>query len=177
MKSMWFMLLIIIASFLIAGLWNQYPVIKNAVHSALDPTAGSVLNYNIYLGMFIVVAAITLLTTLVQKYTTDQEALRKMKTEQKSAQEEMKKFKNDPAKMLEFNKKQMENMPKMFEATMKPLAYTFVPIVLFFRWFNDYFTSTALAGFKFFGFLSWFWFYLIFAIVFSSVFRKVLKAA
>ena len=92
MKSMWFMLLIIIASFLIAGLWNQYPVIKNAVHSALDPTAGSVLNYNIYLGMFIVVAAITLLTTLVQKYTTDQEALRKMKTEQKSAQEEMKKL-------------------------------------------------------------------------------------
>ena len=90
-------------------------------------------------------------------------------------QEEMKKYKDDPAKLLEFNKKQMEKIPETMKITMRPLMYTMIPFILFFRWFGDYFT--ALEGFKFFGFLSWFWFYLIFSIVFSTILRKVLKVA
>jgi len=86
----------------------------------------------------------------------------------------MKKFKNDPGKMLELNKKQMEFIPKTFDLTMKPIIYTAIPFVLFFRWFSDYF-SISFVGFKFFGFLSWFWFYLIFSIIFSTIFRKAFK--
>ncbi len=170
------MLILMVASFAIIGLWN-IPAIKDSVHFVLDPTAGNLLKIDIYFGMFMLVFSITLLTTLAQKYLTDQETLRQIKKEQKEMQQEMKKYKHDPQKLLEFNKKQMEAMPKMFEITMRPLIYTFVPIVLFFRWFQDMFTSAEYVGFRFFGFLSWFWFYLIFAIIFSSILRKFLKVA
>jgi uncharacterized membrane protein (DUF106 family) len=129
------------------------------------------MNLNVYIGMTIVIAVLTLLTTIVQKYATDQETLRKIKAEQKEVQEEMKKFRNNPQKIMELNKKQLEKMPQMMEVSMRPLIYTFVPFILFFRWFGDYFAS----GFKFFGFLSWFWLYIILSIVFSTIFRKILK--
>jgi Predicted membrane protein len=160
-----------IASFFIAGLWN-YPIIKDSIHLILDPTAGYLMNLNATFGMLVVVALITLVTTLVQKYGTDQETLKKLKEEQKIMQEDMKKYKNDPEKMMEFNKKQMEHMPKIMDITMRPMIYTFIPFILFFRWFNDYFTVNSV---KFLGFMTWFWFYLIASIVFSSIFRKVLK--
>ena len=175
MKSMTLLLIVMIISFVVAGLWNSVPVIKETVHLVLDPTAGSLLNWNIMIGMFAIIILINLIMTLVQKYGTDQETLRQMKKEQKELQEEMKKYKNDPEKLMEFNKKQMENMPRMFEITMKPLVYTIIPFILFFRWFSDYFSSEALLEFKFFGILNWFWFYLIFSIIFSSIWRKILK--
>ena len=44
---------------------------------------------------------------------------------------------------------------------------------ILFRWYMD--TFTDLGDPKFFGFLSWFWFYLIFAIVLGGIIRKLLK--
>jgi len=176
MKGMTLMLIVMVLSFVIAGLWNSVPAIKNVAHFILNPTAGVLLNLNPYLGMFVIVLLITLITTLAQKYGTDQEALKRIKQEQKLLQEESKKYKEHPEKLLELQKKQLEIIPKTFDLTMKPLIYTFIPLILFFRWFNDFFT-TNLINFKFFGFLSWFWFYLIFSIVFSSVLRKYLKVA
>ncbi len=174
MKWLNVFVLVMIASFLIAGLWDRVPIIKESVHFVLDPTAGKLLNLNIYLGMFVIVFLFTLLTILVQKYLTDQNELKRIKDEQKIMQEEMKKYRDNPDKLLELNKKQMESFPKTMELTMAPLIYTFVPFILFFRWFSDYFAG-SLADFKFFGFLSWLWFYFIFSIVFSSILRKIFK--
>jgi len=173
MKGMTIMLLVMIASFVIAAAWNV-PIIKNSVHYVLDPSAGKLIELSPLWGMIVIVFVITLILTLVQKYTTNQNELRKLKEEQKILQEEMKKYKDSPEKLMEFNKKQMEFIPKTFDLTMGSIIYTFVPIVLFFRWFNDIF---AVINYKYFGFLSWIWFYLIFSIIFSSILRKVLKVA
>jgi len=173
MRGMTIMLLVMLAGFAIAGAWN-YPIIKDSVHFVLDPSVGALLNLNPMFGMIVIVFFIVLITTLIQKYATNQEELKKLKQEQKILQEEMKKYKNQPDKLLEFQKKQLEFVPKTFDLTMKSLVYTFIPIILFFRWFNDYFT-TNLVNYKFLGFLSWFWFYLIASIIFSSILRKVLK--
>ena len=131
MSGMKILFIVMLASVLIAALWNSVPMIKEIVHFVLDPTAGSLLRWNITYGMLILVLIISLVIILFQKYGTDQETLRQIKKEQKLAREEMKKYKQDPEKLLEFNKKQMEKMPKIFEITMRPLIYTFVPIVLF----------------------------------------------
>ncbi|MEK6820406.1 MAG: EMC3/TMCO1 family protein [Nanoarchaeota archaeon] len=172
MKGFTLLFVLMLASVLIASLWSAFPFIKENVHLILDPTAGRILEWNITLGMLLITAAITFVMTLFQKYGTDQATLKQMRDEQKIAREEMKKYKDNPEKLLEFNKKQIEDMPKLMEMNMKPLIFTFLPIILFFRWFNDYF---FVVNFKFFGFLSWFWFYLIFSIIFSSVFRKILR--
>ena len=166
------MLILMVASFIIAGLWTKVPAIGNTVHFILDPTAGKLLGINMYLGMTVIVLLFTLATTLVQKYGTDQEELRKLKAEQKALQEEAKKYRDHPEKLLEFNKKQMEMIPKTFDLTMKPLIYTFIPFVLFFRWFSDFF---LINKFEFFGFMSWFWFYLLGSIVLSMILRKIFK--
>ena len=171
------MILVMLLSFVIVGLWNTVPVIKDTVHVILDPSAGALLGWNTTYGMFIVVLIISLVMTFVQKYGTDQETLRAIKKEQKILQKEAEKFKHDPEKLLELNKKQLEFIPKTMDITMRPLLYTFVPFILFFRWFHDYFSTEAMAEFRFFGFLGWIWFYLIFSIVFSSIWRKVLKVA
>ena len=168
------MFLLVIISLIIAVSWNSVPLIKSSVHFILDPTAGKLLNLNIYLGMFIIVFALTLITTLIQKYGTDQQELKKLKEEQKILQEEIKKYKGHPEKLLELQKKQLSFIPKTFDLTTKPLIYTFVPFILFFRWFNDYFSSLQ---FKFFGFLTWFWFYIIVSIILSSILRKIFKIA
>ena len=165
--------LVMILSILIASLWDTVPAIKDSVHAVLNPSAGRLLNWNITWGMTILIFIITAITTLLQKYTTDQKTLKELKQEQKILQEEMKKYKENPAKIMELQKKQMEFLPKTMKLTMRPIIFTGIPFVLFFRWFMDYFA--LIPDFKFFNFFSWFWFYLIGSIIFSSILRKVFK--
>jgi uncharacterized membrane protein (DUF106 family) len=162
-----------IVSLAMAIFWDRIPFIKNAIHTVLDPSAGALLNWNLTLGMLIVVFMITLITTLIQKYATDQKALRELKHEQKILQEEMKKYRDNPAKVSELSKKQLEFIPRTFKLTSRSVLFTGIPFILFFRWFYDFFS--ALGEPKFFGFLSWFWFYLIFTMIFSGILRKMMK--
>ncbi|MDP1695726.1 MAG: EMC3/TMCO1 family protein [archaeon] len=174
-KGMKVMFFVVIISLVMGGMWNRLPFIKDTIHGVLDPTAGRLLNWNIDWGMVIIAAMITLITTLLQKYTTDQNLLREIKKEQKLLQEEINKYKNHPEKLLELQKKQLEFIPKTMDITMRPLIYTVIPIILFFRWFSDYFLLHT--GIKIFGFFGWIWAYLIFSIIFSMILRKALKVA
>lgn len=162
--------LVMIFTLVIGGLWQKVPAIKSAVDSVLNPTAGALLNWNLTLGMMIIVFVITIITTVVQKYATDQKTLKELKREQKEIQKQMKEFRSHPEKYMELQKKQMALMPKQLKLGMRGIIYTFIPFVLFFRWFYDFFA--ILGNPKFFGFLGWFWFYLIFAMIFSSILRK-----
>jgi uncharacterized membrane protein (DUF106 family) len=166
-------ILVTIASLVIAGYWDKIPAIKEFVHSALDPSAGALLNWNLTVGMLIIVFLITLITTVVQKYATDQKALKELREEQKLLQTEMKKFEKNPEKVAELSKKQLEFIPKTFKLTSRAILFTGIPFILFFRWFNDIFIT--LGNPKFFGFLTWFWFYFIFTMVLSGFLRKWMK--
>lgn len=164
---------VMILSLLIASFWDKIPFLKSSVHFILDPTSGLLLNWNLNWGMLIIVFIISLVTVLAQKYGTDQETLRELKKEQKILQEEMKKFKEHPEKVMELQKKQMAFIPKTMKLSTRPIIFTGIPFILFFRWFMDFFT--AIGNPKFFFGLTWFWFYLVFTLIFSAVLRKVLK--
>ncbi len=165
---------IMIASMAIALFWDKIPFIKDSVHFVLDPSAGTLLNWNATWGMILIVLIISLFTTLVQKYATDQKALKELRKEQKILQAEMKKYKEHPEKMAELSKKQFAFLPKTFKLTSRAMMFTGIPFILFFRWFNDFFSAFEVEP-VFLGFLSWFWFYLIFTMIFSTIFRKVFK--
>ena len=173
-------IIVMLISLAIAGLWNKLAFIKNAIHFILNPTAGFLIDWNMLIGMSIVILIITFITTLVQKYATDQKTLKELKIEQKAVQKQMKEFKNNPQKMKELQKHQMSFIPQQFKLSMSSMVYTGVPLILFFRWFDDYFTVLAtVAGepVRFLGFMGWFIFYLVASIVFSSIFKKILKVA
>jgi len=159
-------------SLFIAFTWGKVPAITNTVHSIFDPTAGALLDLHLTLGMLVLVFLLSLITTLAQKYGTDQESLRELKKEQKVLQEEMKKYKDNPEKLMELQKQSFAFIPKTMKLSMRAFAYTAVPIILFFRWFRDYFES--IGDPVFFGFLSWFWFYMIFVMIFSNILRKTM---
>ena len=171
--GMAWMLIISLAGILIGFLWNQMPIIKDSVHLILDPTLGVILNQDVNLGMVLITALITFIISLTQKYTMDHEKMKELKTNQKDLQKRMQEYKDHPEKLAEINKEFMGTFLELISASMSSAVYTIVPIILFFRWFQDYFSLHE--GVKIFGFLSWFWAYLITAIIFSSVFRKVLK--
>ena len=166
---------VMVVSLVIAFYWDKIDFIKNSVHAVLNPSAGALLNWDLTFGMLIIVFVIGLVTTIIQKYATDQKTLKELKAEQKILQEEMKKYKEHPEKLMELQKKQFEFLPKTMKLSMRAMIFTGVPFILFFRWFMDFFTAMEVATgapVRFLGFLSWFWFYLIFTIVFSSIFRK-----
>ncbi len=165
--------IVLIASIAIASLWDKVQIISESIHYIFDPTIGKLLDWNLTIGMTLLVIIITIIMTLVQKYGTDQEKLKSLKEEQKIMNEEMKKFKDNPQKVLELQKKQFEFLPIMMKHSMRPIVYTGIPLILLFRWFMDYFSSVSLEGFKFFGFFSWFWYYLVASIIFSIIIRKI----
>ena len=151
-------LIILIISLIIAGMWDKNEMIKNTAHSLLDPSIGALLDLNIVWGMLLIVLILSIIMTLVQKYATDQKTLK-----------EMKKVKDNPQKMMELQKESMKFMMPMMKLSMRGIIYTGIPLILMFRWFMDYF---ALHPYKFFGFITWLWFYLIFSIIFSTILRK-----
>ncbi len=164
------LIIFMVISLVLAGLWDKVPAIKNSIHYILDPSAGALLNWNLNIGMLIVVLIITILTTIVQKYATDQKTLKELRKEQKEIQKQMGEFKNHPEKMMELQKKQFAMMPKQMKLSMRAIIYTGIPFILFFRWFQDYFLAAGSP--KFWLGMGWFLFYLISAMVFSSILRK-----
>lgn len=162
--------LVMLLAFVIAGLWDKIPVIKNSINFVLNPTAGALLSWNLNIGMLIIVFVITVITTLVQKYATDQDTLKELRKEQKEIQKQMKEFRSHPEKMMELQKKQMAMFPKQMKLSMRGIVYTIIPFALFFQWFRGFFTG--IGDPRFILGLSWFWFYLISAIVISSLLRK-----
>ncbi len=163
--------IIMALSILIAGFWNQIPYLKSSIDYVLNPTAGWLLSWNKTIGMLLVVFIISLISILVQKYATDQKQLKELRKEQKLLQEEMKKFKEHPEKLMELQKKQMAFLPQTMKLSTRAILFTGVPFILLFRWFNDYFVASP---YNFLGFISWFWFYLIFTLIFTAILRKVL---
>ncbi|MEK6922386.1 MAG: EMC3/TMCO1 family protein [Nanoarchaeota archaeon] len=173
MKGMKTIFIVMIVALLIASVWNALPIIKSSVHFALDPTFGKILNWNLLWGMIIIVLFINVIQTLIHKYTTDQEGLKKLKDEQKEFQAKMKALKDQPDKRMELQKQQMAKLPQSFSLSMKSVAYTSIPLILFFRWFDDFFNT--LGDPKVILGLGWIGTYIIFSIVFSMLLRKVLK--
>lgn len=159
----------------ISFLWGKIPQIKNTVHAVLDPTLGVLMNWNLLIGFSLVILVLNFLTVIVQKYTTDQKAIAEIKKEQKDLQVEIKKYKDNPQKLMELQQSSFPSTMRMMQLTMKSQFYTIVPLLLLFRWFWDFFG--ALGEYKFFGILSWFWFYLIASLIFGSIIRNLLKVA
>jgi len=168
-KSIIIFFIVFLVSAYIGSSWDNFPVLKNAVHSVLDPTFGVLLEWNLYIGFILIIALTSFVLTLSQKYLSDQKALKELRSEQKLLNEEMKKYKEHPEKLLELQKKQLEFIPKTFELTLKPIMFTTIPIILFFRWFGQY-LSPELGGW-------WIFWYIVGSMIFSSIFRKVLDVA
>lgn len=111
---------------------------------------------------------VTFVSTLVQKWLTDQEHLKKLKDRQKEIQAELRKSK-DPSLMQELNAEMMQITGTMFKSSMKPMFVTLIPFLLLFSFVRGVYIPLLGTG--------WIWYYLGYSVLSSMVIRKVLKVA
>ena len=169
MRRGWIIAAVFAFSMWIAYKWDDIPAIKNTIHGILDPSLGILFNSSLWIGFIVITALFSLILMLAQKYLTDQETLKVLRDEQKAVQKEMKKYRNHPEKLMQLQKQQMEQLPKMMAYTMRPIIYTGIPVILLFRWFSDWLNPT-LGGW-------WVLYYLVLAMIFSAIFKKIFKIA
>ena len=117
--------------------------------SFLDPILnfafGWLLPLPAFWSILILCFIISLLITLIYKYTTNQSVMKDLKTEIKTLQADMKLLRNDPTKMMEVNKKAMEANMKYMSHSLKPMLFTFLPVILIFGWLNGHLAFEPIA--------------------------------
>ena len=112
---------------------------------------------------------VTFISTMAQKWLTNQEHLKSLKKRQKEIQKELRGCK-DPSLMKELNAEMMKLTGVMFKSSMKPMFATIIPFLFLFWWLRGIYSPIDMG-------ISWIWYYLGYSIVASIVLRKVLKVA
>jgi len=118
---------------------------------------------------------LSLIVTLIYKFFTDQILMKELKGELKSHQKQMKNHRGDTAKISELSKKSMETNMKYMRQTFKPMLITIVPFLLIFQYLRGAFDSTIILNLPFWPHtLGWIGTYIIFSMIFTTAFRKIL---
>ena len=112
---------------------------------------------------------ITLISTLVTMWLTNQEHLRELKKRQKEIQKELRTLKPGDGKYKELQSEVLQITGTMMKSSFKPLLITMIPFLILFYWIRSIYTP--IMGF------GWFWYYLGASIVASTIFRKLFKMA
>jgi len=133
---------------------------------------------------FIVLLSIilSLTTTLVYKYATDQSLMKQIREDMKKYQEQMKQHKDDPHKIAEIQSQIMPLNSKLMMQSMKPTLITTIPFLIVFAILGKLLTGVAVIPLPFHFPLSnlatglgWVGTYIILSLVLTTLFRKALK--
>lgn len=121
---------------------------------------------------------------LIYKYATNQAVMRDLKEQLKKYQEQMKAAKNDLNKLNELQKKAMEVNMSYMKENIKPMLITMLPFIIIFWWLKTVYTGVVVIPFSFHVPMSgletglgWIGTYIIFSMLFTTLFRKALKVA
>ena len=125
--------------------------------------------------IIVIGSLITLISTFLIRYFTDQEHIRSLKNRQKELQKELKEVRKEGKddKLLEINKEIMDLTLQLMKASfsLKQMMITIIPFLALFRWMKGFYGGEE-------GILSgWFWYYLGASIISSSIYRKIFKMA
>lgn len=135
---------------------------------------GNLITYNPLYGLLAVSFVITLIITLVYKFMTDQKELKRVRDETKDIRDQMKLHKDNPQKMSELQKRSLEISMGSFKHQIKPMIVTMIPILIIFGWLKA--TYIDINNLNFLGFIdTWIWTYIVSAMIFSIILRKLFK--
>jgi uncharacterized membrane protein (DUF106 family) len=105
-----------------------------AFASFLNPIVEPLFKIGPLWAILIISLVLSIIITLIYKYTTDQKQMKELKDYLKQSQEEMKKVKDDPKKVLEIQKKAMEKNFEYMKHTLMPMIITMIPVLIIFGW-------------------------------------------
>ncbi|MCK5282734.1 MAG: DUF106 domain-containing protein [Nanoarchaeota archaeon] len=105
----------------------------------LDPVFNPLLSLHPFLAVSIVSLLVSVIITVIYKFTTNQNLMKSLKTEMKELQNEMKELRDHPEEMMKVQKKAMQSNMKYMGQSFKSTFYTFIPIILIFSWMNAHY--------------------------------------
>jgi uncharacterized membrane protein (DUF106 family) len=114
--------------------------------SFLDPILGPVLSLPPLLGIILLSFIISLIITVIYKYTTDQNMMKQLKDEIKEFQNEIKTLKDNPEKAMQVQKEAMKTNMKYMSMSMKSTLITFIPIIFIFGWMSSHLAFEPLQA-------------------------------
>ena len=109
------------------------------MNAPLDFIFGPLLKIPTLWAVIMLSMLISLLTTVIYKYATNQQLMKDLKDEIKALQNEAKQLKENPQKSMEVQKKSMETNMKYMSHSIKPTLITFLPIIILFGWMTAHF--------------------------------------
>ena len=112
--------------------------------SFLDPVLGPVLLLPPLFGILLLSFFISLVITVIYKYTTDQNMMKQLKDEIKGFQKEIKELKSNPEKAMQVQKEAMKTNMKYMSMSMKATLITFIPIIFIFGWMSSHLALESL---------------------------------
>jgi uncharacterized membrane protein (DUF106 family) len=96
--------------------------------------------------ILVISLVITIVTTLVYKFTTDQKKMKKLKEDMKEYQKKIKALsKSDPQKAMSIQQEAMKQNMEYMKHSFKSTLYTFIPIIIIFGWLNAHMAFYPLA--------------------------------
>ena len=95
-----------------------------------------ILKLDPLLSIIIISFIIALFMALIQKFTTDQKAMKALKEEMNAHNKEMKQHKDNPKKVMEIQKKVMTKNMEFMKHSFKAMFFTIIPLFIIFWWFN-----------------------------------------
>lgn len=102
--------------------------------SFLNPLLKPFFSMDPLWAIIIISLILSIVVTLIYKYTTDQKKMKEIKDYLKQSQEEMKKVKDDPKQVLEIQKKAMERNFEYMKQTLMPMIITMIPMLIVLGW-------------------------------------------
>ena len=124
-----------------------------------------VINSNPKISLGVISFLVTLVSTFIHKWMTNQEHMKNLKDRQKEIQKELRKQK-DPEILKELNAEMLKLTGTMMKSSFRPMFVTILPFLILFSWLRSAY-SGILSG--------WIWWYIGYSIVFSSLIRKIFK--
>jgi len=100
-----------------------------------NPWLGLALKLPPFWAILVISAFITVLVTVVYKYTTNQREMKQIKGDLKKYQKEMRETK-DTKKLMVIQKKALDLNMTYMKSSFKSTLYTFIPIIIIFAWLN-----------------------------------------
>ena len=102
----------------------------------LNPIFNPLLNLPTIWAVILLSFFISVIITIVYKYTTDQNLMKQLKGEMKEFQREIKELRKDPEKAMQVQKKSMQTNMKYMMHSMRSTLFSFIPIIIIFSWMN-----------------------------------------
>lgn len=114
------------------------------VETITNPVLNPLLRLGVFWTVFIVSFLVSLLVTVIYKFVTNQEEMKRLKSELKEYQKQVKESKESPEKIMELQKKAMGVNMQYMKQSFKPTLITFIPIILIFGWLNAHLAFVPL---------------------------------